>query len=78
MTYNSDRSGWALPNSKEDIVAPKDGKNVTLTIDQKIQAFLEESMTQVAKKNINRRKSLPQSLTKNGKGARDGTAAKLF
>lgn len=50
VTYNSDRSGWALPNSKEDIVAPKDGKNVTLTIDQKIQAFLEESMTQVAKK----------------------------
>ncbi len=50
MTFNSDKSGWALPNSKEDIVAPKNGNNVTLTIDQKIQAFLEESMTQVANK----------------------------
>ncbi|MFS0654212.1 penicillin-binding protein [Bacillus sp. 179-C3.3 HS] len=50
VTFNSDKSGWALPNSKEDIVAPKNGNNVTLTIDQKIQAFLEESMTQVANK----------------------------
>ncbi|WP_406621832.1 penicillin-binding protein 2B [Bacillus atrophaeus] len=50
VTYESDKSGWKLPNSKENITAPKNGDNVYLTIDQKIQTFLEDSMTKVAKK----------------------------
>ncbi|MDM5301633.1 penicillin-binding protein 2B [Bacillus subtilis] len=50
VTYESDKSGWELPNSKNKITAPKNGDNVYLTIDQKIQTFLEDSMTKVAKK----------------------------
>ncbi|PAD65707.1 penicillin-binding protein [Bacillus siamensis] len=50
VTYESDKSGWKLPNSKEKITAPKNGDNVYLTIDQKIQTFLEDSMTKVAEK----------------------------
>ncbi len=50
MTYESDKSGWELPNSKNKITAPKNGDNVYLTIDQKIQTFLEDSMTKVAQK----------------------------
>lgn len=50
VTYESDKSGWELPNSKNKITAPKNGDNVYLTIDQKIQTFLEDSMTKVAEK----------------------------
>lgn len=50
VTYESDKSGWELPNSKNKITAPKNGDNVYLTIDQKIQTFLEDSMTKVAQK----------------------------
>ncbi|MCP6683420.1 penicillin-binding protein 2B [Bacillus nakamurai] len=50
VTYESDKSGWKLPNSKEKITAPKNGDNVYLTIDQKIQTFLEDSMTKAAEK----------------------------
>ncbi|MBU8582480.1 penicillin-binding protein [Bacillus paralicheniformis] len=49
MTYDTDRTGWRLPNSNENIKAPNNGDNVYLTIDQKIQAFLEDSMTTVQK-----------------------------
>ncbi|AKO93928.1 penicillin-binding protein [Priestia filamentosa] len=49
MTYESDSTGLKLPNPKESIVAPKQGKDVYLTIDQKIQVFLEESMSEVQK-----------------------------
>jgi penicillin-binding protein 2B len=46
--YKRDRNGITLP-SKNDVVPPKNGYNVYLTIDQKIQAFLEDSMTRVMK-----------------------------
>ncbi|MED4532656.1 penicillin-binding protein [Metabacillus fastidiosus] len=49
LRYESDQKGWKLPNGKEEIVAPKNGDNVYLTIDQKIQTFLEDSMNEVAK-----------------------------
>ncbi|KAA6452965.1 penicillin-binding protein [Bacillus swezeyi] len=49
MSYDTDRSGWRLPNSNEKITAPHNGDKVYLTIDQKIQAFLEDSMTTVQK-----------------------------
>lgn len=61
VTYESDKSGWELPNSKNKITAPKNGDNVYLTIDQKIQTFLEDSMTKVAQK-YNPKKSWPQLL----------------
>ncbi|MDK2598974.1 hypothetical protein QO179_03100 [Bacillus stercoris] len=61
VTYESDKSGWELPNSKNKITAPKNGDNVYLTIDQKIQTFLEDSMTKVAQK-YNPKKLWPQSL----------------
>ncbi|SFC05129.1 penicillin-binding protein 2B [Bacillus sp. OV322] len=50
ITYNSDRWGVLLPNSKQHVTPPKNGKNVTLTIDKKIQTFLEDSLTKVQKK----------------------------
>ncbi|WP_456275589.1 penicillin-binding protein [Bacillus sp. AK128] len=46
--FQRDRNGIKLP-SKDDIVPPKNGYNVYLTIDQKIQAFLEDSMNKVEK-----------------------------
>ncbi|ASB89727.1 penicillin-binding protein [Bacillus sonorensis] len=49
MSYDTDRTGWRLPNSGEKVKAPDNGDNVYLTIDQKIQAFLEDSMTTVQK-----------------------------
>ncbi|MGG3888927.1 penicillin-binding protein [Metabacillus fastidiosus] len=49
LRYESDQKGWKLPNGKEEIVAPKNGDNVYLTIDQKIQTFLEDSMNEVVK-----------------------------
>ncbi len=49
MSYDTDRTGWRLPNSDEKIKAPDNGDDVYLTIDQKIQAFLEDSMTTVQK-----------------------------
>lgn len=44
ITFQSDRSGFKLPDPKEMIVAPENGKNVYLTLDQKIQTFLESAM----------------------------------
>ncbi|MEC3606989.1 penicillin-binding protein [Bacillus glycinifermentans] len=49
VTYDTDRTGWRLPNSGEKVTAPNNGDNVYLTVDQKIQAFLEDSMTTVQK-----------------------------
>lgn len=45
LTYQSDRSGFKLPDPKEMIQAPENGKNIYLTLDQKIQTFLENAMT---------------------------------
>ncbi|MFY4773771.1 penicillin-binding protein [Metabacillus sp. RGM 3146] len=50
IQYESDHYGWKLPNSKDQIKPPKNGSNVYLTIDQKIQTFLEDAMNQAAKK----------------------------
>ncbi|WP_246940198.1 penicillin-binding protein [Bacillus pinisoli] len=46
--YQRDRNGIKLP-TKDDIVPPKNGYSVYLTIDQKIQTFLEDSMNKVMK-----------------------------
>lgn len=50
LTYESDFWGLILPGSEEKVEAPKNGNNVTLTIDKKIQTFLEDSMNKVQEK----------------------------
>lgn len=45
----ADKQGFKLPNGEEKIVAPDNGNNVYLTIDQKVQTFLEDAMNEAAK-----------------------------
>ncbi|CAG9607512.1 penicillin-binding protein [Pseudoneobacillus rhizosphaerae] len=47
INYESDIWGLLLPNGKEDIVPAENGKNVYLTIDKKIQTFLEDALNKV-------------------------------
>ncbi|KAA0548031.1 PASTA domain-containing protein [Bacillus sp. BGMRC 2118] len=47
ITKKSDRNGISLLFQEDKVVTPKNGSNVYLTIDQKIQAFLEDSMSKV-------------------------------
>ncbi len=49
MKFQSDRKGYKLPDAKEQIVAPDNGSNVYLTIDQTIQTFLEDAMNTAVK-----------------------------
>ncbi|KMY49351.1 penicillin-binding protein [Peribacillus loiseleuriae] len=50
LTFDGDKWGFSLPDSKENVIAPVNGTNVTLTIDKKIQTFLEDSMSKVQEK----------------------------
>ncbi|PLS16587.1 penicillin-binding protein [Bacillus sp. M6-12] len=50
MKFDSDAWGLLLPNSKEKVQPPKNGNNVKLTIDKKIQTFMEDSMNKVQAK----------------------------
>ncbi len=45
--YESDIWGYLLPDGKEKITPAKNGKDIYLTIDKKIQTFLEDSMNKV-------------------------------
>ena len=47
MQYESDIFGYLLPNSEKMVKPAENGDNIYLTIDRKIQNFLEESMTSV-------------------------------
>nr|WP_318246226.1 penicillin-binding protein [Bacillus sp. PS06] len=47
MTYQSDKRGFRLPNAEEQITPPQNGHDIYLTIDQKIQTFLEDAMNKV-------------------------------
>ncbi|MEH7387544.1 penicillin-binding protein [Bacillus sp. JJ1521] len=49
MKFQSDTKGYKLPDAKEQIVAPDNGSNVYLTIDQTIQTFLEDAMNTTVK-----------------------------
>lgn len=49
MKFQSDTKGYKLPDAKEQIVAPDNGSNVYLTIDQTIQTFLEDAMNTAVK-----------------------------
>ncbi|HHY74521.1 MAG TPA: PASTA domain-containing protein [Bacillus bacterium] len=45
LTFQSDRRGLKLPDPKEMIQEPENGKDIYLTLDQKIQTFLENALT---------------------------------
>ncbi|NMO77232.1 penicillin-binding protein [Niallia alba] len=47
MQYSKDIWGYILPNSKDKIVPAKNGNDVYLTLDKKIQSFLEDTMNEV-------------------------------
>ncbi|WP_019413891.1 penicillin-binding protein [Paenisporosarcina sp. TG20] len=47
VQYDSDLWGYLLPNSKEMVTPAHDGHNIHVTLDKKIQNFLEESMSSV-------------------------------
>ncbi|WP_462409182.1 penicillin-binding protein [Neobacillus sp. Marseille-QA0830] len=49
INYESDFWGYILPDGKEKVTAAQNGNDVYLTIDQKIQTFLEDAMTNVEK-----------------------------
>ncbi|MBS2968873.1 PASTA domain-containing protein [Metabacillus sp. KIGAM252] len=49
IKYNSDHYGWKLPGSRDEITPPDNGSDIYLTLDQKIQTFLEDAMNQTVK-----------------------------
>ncbi|NUK29020.1 penicillin-binding protein [Parageobacillus sp. VR-IP] len=49
VSFAGDINGFRLPNTKEKIVPPDNGANVYLTIDGKIQTFLEDAINEVEK-----------------------------
>lgn len=49
INYESDLWGYILPDGKEKIKAAQNGNDIYLTIDQKIQTFLEDAMNKAAK-----------------------------
>ncbi|WP_144548881.1 penicillin-binding protein [Bacillus sp. X1(2014)] len=49
VNFESDLWGYILPDGKEKITPAKNGNDVYLTIDQKIQTFLEDAMNKAAK-----------------------------
>jgi penicillin-binding protein 2B len=49
IQYKSDVWGYLLPNTEEHVTPPKNGNDVYLTINKKIQTFLEEAMNEVAR-----------------------------
>ncbi|MEC0301418.1 penicillin-binding transpeptidase domain-containing protein [Terribacillus saccharophilus] len=50
ISYERDGYGYKLLNPSEEVQAAEDGDNVYLTIDQKIQTLLEDTLTQVDEK----------------------------
>ncbi|KYD08145.1 penicillin-binding protein [Heyndrickxia sporothermodurans] len=50
IQFEGDAWSYLIPGSKEKVKKPKNGKDIYLTIDKKIQSFLEDAMTEVDKK----------------------------
>ncbi|PPA72487.1 penicillin-binding protein [Jeotgalibacillus proteolyticus] len=46
--FETDARGYLLPSSNQNMKKAKDGNDVYLTLDKKIQTFLEDAMSQVA------------------------------
>ncbi|MBS4207719.1 penicillin-binding protein [Bacillus sp. FJAT-50079] len=50
IQYEGDIWNYILPNSSKQVVEPKHGHDIYLTIDKKIQTFLEDMMSQVSER----------------------------
>ncbi|RDI47555.1 penicillin-binding protein [Falsibacillus pallidus] len=50
IQYESDLWGYLLPNKNEMVKKPQNGSDIYLTLDKKIQTFLEDSMNEVEEK----------------------------
>ncbi|MED4037714.1 penicillin-binding protein [Niallia taxi] len=50
LNYKRDIWGYILPDSEEDITPAQNGDDVYLTLDKKIQSFLEDTMSKVQDK----------------------------
>lgn len=50
VAYKTDREGVILPSVQKDITPPKNGNDVYLTIDSRIQHLVEEALTEAEKK----------------------------
>jgi len=48
LAFETDARGYILPTGEENVEKAKDGNDVYLTLDKKIQTFLEDAMSQVA------------------------------
>lgn len=49
VAYTGDRRGVSLDGGKVNVKAPKNGDNVYLTLDQRIQSYLEDAMKEASK-----------------------------
>lgn len=49
ISYEGDFWGYILPNAHKKVTKPKNGENVYLTIDKKIQSFVEDALGKVQK-----------------------------
>lgn len=49
VLYQAGQNGIKLPDPKESIVPPKNGDNIYLTLDEKIQTFVEDALTNAQK-----------------------------
>ena len=50
IQFESDYWRYLLPGSKKKVTKPKDGKDIYLTLDKKIQIFLEDAMNKAVEK----------------------------
>lgn len=50
LEYQGDVWNYILPNSKEQVKEPQNGSDIYLTIDKKIQTFLEDALNKVNEK----------------------------
>ncbi|MBM7587992.1 penicillin-binding protein 2B [Bacillus pakistanensis] len=49
VNFNSDVWGYLLPNGKKHVTPPQNGNDVHLSIDKKIQVYMEETLDKVEK-----------------------------
>ncbi len=49
VDFKSDKWGYLLPNSDSHVTKPQNGNDIYLTIDEKIQSFVEEALNEVYK-----------------------------
>ncbi|KQL54724.1 penicillin-binding protein [Heyndrickxia shackletonii] len=50
VSFEGDLWGYLLPGAKKKVQAPKNGDNIYLTIDKKIQIFIEDALSKVEEK----------------------------